>query len=202
MLAGLIEDRQGEGSTSATVSPAMQGNSYFCWTYDTWGNRLSQMGSNEALSSGCQPAAGANVTTNIATYDPPSSANPTNRISSTNARGVEATPAYDAAGNMLSDGVNNYLYDADGHVCAVEAQGAAGTGTILMGYIYNPAGQRVAKGTIHPVTVAGVPTLSCDTTQNGFVATTQYLQGPSGEQMTEFAVPPPDPHTAAASITH
>jgi YD repeat-containing protein len=45
--------------------------------------------------------------------------NPHNQVTGTNARGVTWTPDYDAAGNMLDDGSNQYLYDADGHVCAV-----------------------------------------------------------------------------------
>jgi RHS repeat-associated protein len=56
------------------------------------------------------------------------------------------------------------------------------------GYIYDAAGNRVAKGTIQSVIVMvnGQQTLSCDTTVNGFVLASQYLLGPSGEQMTEL----------------
>lgn len=53
---------------------------------------------------------------------------------------------YDAAGDVINDGVNQYLYNADGHICAVE-QTYEGI-TVMTGYIYDADGNRVAKGTI------------------------------------------------------
>ena len=81
----------------------------------------------------------------------------------------------DAAGNMLDDGANQYLYNADGHVCAVRDL----TYGDMTGYLYNASGQRVAKGSLTSFT--------CDLTQNGFTLTRQYILGPNGEQMTEIA---------------
>jgi hypothetical protein len=45
-------------------------------------------------------------------------------------------------------------------------------------YLYDAAGQRVAKGTIS--------VFKCNESSNGFTLTNQYLFGPSGEQMTEL----------------
>jgi hypothetical protein len=34
--------------------------------------------------------------------------------------------SYDAAGNVLNDGVNQYLYDGEGRICAVKSDTAIG----------------------------------------------------------------------------
>jgi RHS repeat-associated protein len=85
---------------------------------------------------------------------------------------------YDGAGNIVDDGVYAYIYDAEGRVCA------QGVHQYQYGYIewtqflYDAAGNRVAKGNIDWA--------SCDTTTNGFGLTNQYILGPNGEQMTEL----------------
>ncbi len=78
--------------------------------------------------------------------------------------------------NVLNDGLNQYLYDGEGRICAVEMQ-VAGL-TVMTGYIYDAEGHRVGKGSI--------TTMSCDPTQNGFLTTANYVLGPSGEQLTEL----------------
>jgi len=95
--------------------------------------------------------------------------------------GTTLAPAgdiYDAAGDVSNDGTNAYLYDAEGRICAVN------TGSGLVGYLYDAAGNRVAKG--------GISTMSCDASlnsngvpTNGFTQTAGYVVGPSGEQLTE-----------------
>jgi len=55
----------------------------------------------------------------------------------------------------------------------------------MVQYIYDAEDRRVAKGTIHAVLVNGQPTLSCDTTQNGFTLTNSYGLDLAGEQVTE-----------------
>jgi RHS repeat-associated protein len=82
---------------------------------------------------------------------------------------------YDNAGDVSADGVNGYLYDAEGRICAVN------TGSGWTGYLYNASGQRVAKGTITNWSAG------CNIAQNGFTLTRQYILGPNGEQMTEIA---------------
>ena len=87
------------------------------WTYDAFGNRLSEI----------NPVANTS-----ATFTPAS-----NQITATSGTAVFV---YDAAGNVTYDGLNHYLYDAEGRVCAVSNF----VGTIA-GYIYDAAGIRVAK---------------------------------------------------------
>jgi YD repeat-containing protein len=103
---------------------------------------------------------------------------------------VYPTNAYDGAGNQQMDGVNQYLYDAEGRVCAYQASNGTltqytydaasnsqylydGQGHVCAaygpggwtGYLYNAGGQRVAKVPI----LSGTPT-SCDPNTNGVTA--------------------------------
>jgi RHS repeat-associated protein len=147
---------------------------YGCWSYDSFGNRTQQILSSADFQSGsggasaCQPQASATVATVLADF------NSSNRVTSTNARGVAVAPAYDGAGNILSDGANSYLYDPEGRICAVKANIPTG-GAIYWGYLYDAEGSRVAKGSI--------TSLSCDLSYNGFQVTEQYVSGQSGEQL-------------------
>ena len=99
--------------------------------------------------------------------------------------GTTSGLCYDAAGNVTAggsdnaNGTNQYLYDAEGRVCAVGNAPMSG-GVFMTQYIYDAEGRRVAKGTINK--------LSCDTTKNGFVQTNSYVLGQSGEQITEMTV--------------
>jgi RHS repeat-associated protein len=79
---------------------------------------------------------------------------------------------------MTFDGQNQYLYDAEGRICAVFSSPIAGVAS-MTGYIYDADGNRVAKGTI--------TSWSCDPTTNGFQTTNDYVLGPSGGQVTEMA---------------
>ena len=98
--------------------------------------------------------------------------NAQNQVVSTNAPNVTPyTPGYDGAGDVIADANNRYLYDAEGRLCAATTLSGA------VGYLYDAAGDRVAKGTI--------TTMSCDVTTNGFVQTAGYVVGPGGEQLTE-----------------
>jgi RHS repeat-associated protein len=147
----------------------------FCWQYDAFGNRLEQEISSAAFQSGsgganaCQPQASATVATSISSYYT------SNQVASTNARGVTATPTYDQIGDPKSDGVNQYIYDAEGRICAVSSTQIPGI-TTMTGYIYDADGTRVAKGTI--------TSLSCDPTSNGFQFSENYVLGPGGEELT------------------
>jgi RHS repeat-associated protein len=86
---------------------------------------------------------------------------------------------YDPSGDVIYDGTNQYLYDADGRICAVYS--SPGGGVVSMtGYLYDADGTRIAKGSIS--------NWSCDPAVSGFVATNQYSLGPAGEQITEMVV--------------
>ena len=91
---------------------------------------------------------------------------------------------------MTDDGANQYLYDAEGRICAVENT----TTDAMTGYLYDAEGNRVAKGAIQIMT-------SCDPAVNGFVASseTDSIRGLDGEQMAEATV---DPATGAMVTSH
>ena len=82
---------------------------------------------------------------------------PQNQVSQTGS--TDASFTYDASGNVLTDGLNNYSYDAEGRLHAVN-----GSTT----YSYGPEGERVA------------------TLQNNAV-TAEYLYGIDGTLTTELA---------------
>ena len=147
----------------------------YCWSYDAWGNRTDEEGSNSAYSSN---AGGASACSS----QPQTEYNANNQIVGSGA------PSYDAAGDVTSDpsGVAGipgkqptdlrYLYDAEGRICAVGAEG----GSVMTGYVYDADGNRVAKG---PIT-----SWSCDPTTNGFESSgneTNYVLNQSGQIVTE-----------------
>ena len=82
---------------------------------------------------------------------------------------------YDAAGDVTFDGVNDYLYDGAGRLCAVEA---SGTPPVLTGYLYDGNGNRIAKGSL--------TSFSCNLASNGFAETNSYVVDKDGEQLTEL----------------
>ncbi len=125
------------------------------WIYDSFGNRT---GESFAGTTGASLPAST-----TAQY------NGNNQVT-----GVSI--AYDAAGNVAADNANQYLYDADGHVCAVLDR----TYGDMTGYLYNAEGQRVAKGSL--------TTFTCDMTANGFVLTRESVLGQGGEQLAELAL--------------
>jgi RHS repeat-associated protein len=93
-------------------------------------------------------------------------------------------PCYDASGDVTYDGINTYLYDAEGRICAVSST-VYGT-TSMTGYIYDADGTRVAKGSIQNMN-------TCDPSSvanggNGFQTISDYVLGPSGEQVTEMGM--------------
>lgn len=89
------------------------------WTYDAYGNRESQTASGSTGVALTQPES--------LTYQ--ANNNHADQF------------AYDADGDVVTDLTNNYKYDAEGRVCAVDNDVA---GVTL--YLYNAEGQRVAKG--------------------------------------------------------
>jgi len=146
---------------------------YYCWSYDAFGNRLQQESANQAFgtrtgganSCGSQPR-GSLLSTAI------SSVNANNQVTSTDARGVASLPSYDASGDMLSDGANQYLYDAEGRICAVWN---SVTGS-MAGYLYDADGNRVSKGSI--------TTWSCNPTTAQYQTQSDYILDAGGEQVS------------------
>jgi RHS repeat-associated protein len=91
---------------------------------------------------------------------------------------VSGTPSYDASGNMTNDLQNQYLYDAEGRVCAMQGPAISGIPGALVGYLYDAEGNRVGKGTL--------TSFSCNPDTNGFTLTAEYVLGQSGEQVSEL----------------
>ena len=103
--------------TSRTVNSGTTAN--FTYVYDRWGNRVQQ---NVTAGSGPTPQLSFNTGTNQITG---------------------SGYAYDAAGNMTSDGFHAYTYDAEGNVTAVD-------GGATSSYVYDALNHRVktvASGT-------------------------------------------------------
>jgi RHS repeat-associated protein len=154
----------------ATAAGAQDYDPYpnLCWSYDDFGNRTAQTASATAYTSSnggtnsCPVGSGPSY---LATY------NADNQLSG-------GLYGYDAAGDVTADSTtgNSYLYDGEGRICAMQ-QSVDGL-SLMTQYIYDADGVRVAKGTISA--------FSCNTATNGFVATTVYVLGPGGEQMTEM----------------
>jgi RHS repeat-associated protein len=95
---------------------------------------------------------------------------------------VNMERGYSTMQDLTSDGGNTYLYDAEGRICAFATPNGLG-GTIMMGYIYNAEGSRVAKGTI--------TTMTCDPATNGFTMTGNntgtYVLGQGSEELTQLS---------------
>ena len=82
-------------AAAAANAPAPYANNYGCWSYDAFGNRLSQSMSTTACGSSPPLTSWANYDAN-------------NRF--TNTSQAPGGVAYDAAGNVTYDGANSYLF--------------------------------------------------------------------------------------------
>jgi RHS repeat-associated protein len=112
-----------------------------------------------------------------------------------------------ATGYILNDGLNHqYLYDAEGRICAVASTIVAGI-TTYTGYLYDGVpvdrssstgwyadGTRIAKGTIS--------SWSCDPALSGFQTTNDYVLGLGGEQLTEMGVNIANPASPVLTWQH
>ncbi|MGO9317041.1 MAG: RHS repeat-associated core domain-containing protein [Terracidiphilus sp.] len=149
---------------SGTSSAGYYSGAQMSWSYDPFGNRLNQLAGGTAdapmpLSSTASYTAASNQVSSS---------------SQNNGAGF----LYDAAGDVTYDGLNQYLYDAEGRLCAAMTSGPS-----LTGYLYDAGGTRVAKGSL--------TSFSCNFAANGFTPTASYVLGPGGEQVTEYAVSGP-----------
>jgi RHS repeat-associated protein len=157
-------------STSYAIN-GPNANQTGCWAYDPFGNRWQEAFST-ATSSPCASGANDNVFSTSRSY------NSLNR---------DTGFVYDAAGNVIQDLLNEYLYDPEGRLCAVK--NSVGTATQC---VYDAEGRRVAKGLLSawpastwPPTAPGT-TCAAPTTANGFTLSAQYLLDQGGDQVTEL----------------
>jgi RHS repeat-associated protein len=168
-------NRLTSGQNAATTSTSQQyAGQNLCWVYDSFGNRTvqSQQSGTCPASSSSTPMWVYNANNQVSGVIPPG--------------GSQASPSpytYDQAGDVTQDYTtgNQYLYDAEGRICASQSRSGVG-GWIMSGYVYDADGTRVAKGTI--------TSWSCDPSVNGLATAgneTDYVLGPGGEQVTELA---------------
>jgi YD repeat-containing protein len=143
--------------SSATATSGVWNNLTLTWNYDSFANRTMQTPSGQNINAPVPQAQSLNY---------PSQ----NRISNFGPNG------YDAAGNVLYDQINSYLYDPEGRLCAVSY--FDGTTTRYMLYLYDGEGRCVAR--------VSNPTFSCTPANTGSVLQETYLLGPSGEHITEL----------------
>jgi YD repeat-containing protein len=91
-------------------------------------NRTLEAYSNQTTTPCAQPA-NANLQLTSRSY---------------NANNQDTGFQYDAAGNVLNDGHNQYLYDPEGRLCAVAYPNGTG-GNYYEQYLYDASGARVGK---------------------------------------------------------
>ena len=148
---------------SGTATAGNFNGQYACWSYDSFGNRTSESLSTTACNN--NPPLLSWATYNVSN---------SNRMDATSLNANQSS-GYDPAGDVTNDGVNTYLYDAEGRVCAVTSEPIPGMPT-MTGYLYDADGNRVAKGTI--------TSMSCDPGSNGFQLAESYVLDTSGEELT------------------
>jgi len=146
-----------------------------CWTYDDFGNRTGEIDQNANCPGNLSNSP------NYSTWATYNSASGNNQVTGSNV--VASGLVYDLAGDVVNDGVNQYAYDAEGRLCAVETI-AAGSGPATQ-YVYDAEGQRVAKGTLTLWPASG-SACSAPTAANGFTPTNLYLRGSAGNQDVEL----------------
>jgi RHS repeat-associated protein len=176
---------------SAQVSPAFAsiGSTNSCWAYDSFGNRTSQILSNQTISGDgtyCSPQSPSTATwmghNSVYTASNWIDHN-VDPVAQTN---LGSPVQYDSSGtgNVVADGLDGvtphgYLYDAEGRICAVQLPPAIpGLPNQMIQYLYDAEGSRIGKGTITQ--------WSCNTDTNNFSLTNEYVLGQAGEQVTEL----------------
>jgi RHS repeat-associated protein len=140
--------------------------SYGCWAYDGFGNRTAE----NYQTSAC-PSQESSVT-------PTASYNAKNQVTWTSVNAAVNGFTYDAAGNVVNDNANLYIYDMDGRLCAVRTSVGATQ------YVYDAEGRRVAKGSLSSWPSSG-SSCNAPNSANGFSLGSSYVLGLGGEQFAE-----------------
>lgn len=180
-------------STTAAGQP-INPYPYYCWSYDNFGNRTTQMSSNAAFSSGL---GGQNRCSTTAALGPSFWAQYNGTINGTNNNQMSSTSQntnqssyYDADGNVTYDGTYFYAYDGEGRQCALYNP----LSSTMTDYIYDAEGERVAKGTVTGVMAPSIgagqmmtAAQDCNlATTSNFTPGAQYLLDQGGNQVTEL----------------
>jgi RHS repeat-associated protein len=158
--------------SATTNSSSQYGGKYGCWAYDPFGNRTAEYYQTAPCPT---PETSVPTTADKITY------NTNNQVVSVNQAGpptnLSGSFQYDQAGDVLNDGINKYLYDAEGRICAVQNL----TTLAATGYVYGADGTRVAAGTLSIWPAACVAPSS-----STFTLTKSYVLGLGGEQVSEI----------------
>jgi RHS repeat-associated protein len=152
-----------------TGAPGEYTGEDLCMNYDPFGNRTQ----SDLQSTTCNPSSDP-ATANY---------NGANQVTWTTVNSAANGFKYDAAGNVLYDGLKYYAYDGEGRLCAMQTYLYTG-GVAAYGYVYDAEGRRVAKGAITPSGNPNAQPPSCNLASNGFTLTESYLLGEGGEQLT------------------
>src|SRR5271157_2753583 len=185
-----VVDRLTSAAAGSNAPTAFRGQSA-AWSYDrgprrqvfvggvedSYGNRTAQTFSNSVVSNWANyNPANNRITTATSTvtgyvYD----GVPVDRSSST---------GWDASGNTLYDGNNEYWYDAEGQLCAMQSQ--ALPGLPITQYVYDAEGARIAKGTLSAAP-SNSTSLCAPPLSSGFTLSARYLVDQGGDQVTELS---------------
>jgi RHS repeat-associated protein len=152
--------------TSAQYTAGPYSGLNLSWTYDAFGNRLTQTVSG--TPSIPVPSS------QWAHYDA------SNHITGSNI--LPAGLQYDNAGNVLYDGVNQYVYDAENRLCATKI------GSLFELFVYDVDGNRIGKGTISPPQGAPFNSSLCNlmTPSNNFAMTEAYNLDLTGQLVEDY----------------
>ena len=149
----------------STTAAAQYANATGCWSYDGFGNR-GQEAFSTVSSTPCASGANDNLGT------------PVSRAYT--ALNRDTGFSYDAAGNVLNDGLNTYLYDGEGRLCAVKNRPCY-LHTVRLRRRRNARGQRNslddARSRSH---------LRRAHAANGYTPSALYLLDQGGDQVTEL----------------
>jgi RHS repeat-associated protein len=182
-------DRLMAASASLNAPAGFKGQTA-AWSYDSYGNRTAQSFAN-------------GVSSVTVSYNPAN-----NRINTVS--GIVPSYVYDASGNTLFDGKNEYWYDAEvpvdrssstgweaeGQLCAVASANAYGIPVApVTGYLYDAEGARIGKVALAappasstslcaPPSVAALNAPGVAT--SGVTVTARYLVDLGGDQVTEL----------------
>ena len=172
----------GYDSLNRLTSAGKAGSSYYCWAYDSFGNRTAQGIQSTPCPTTVFPIPSGWIQMAISAG---------NQLIGTLDQSGNTVPLYnyDSPGNTgnmaTAQGDNNIvnavLYDGEGRVCATQQPISPGLYSQTQ-YIYDAEGNRVAEGMITDWSKG------CDVTQNGFHQTKAFIPDLGGKQMTEMSV--------------
>ncbi len=155
-------NRMTQGKATAGLYTGLQ----LAWNYDPWGNRTAESYSGNP-SYPLPPSTSMTFSTS-------------NKVTFTQA--AVNGYSYDAAGNVINDGINQYAYDAEERVCVTQNL----TTKAYTSYIYDGDGLRLGKATISPASGTPFNSALCSPLTAGYTIIENYNDSPDGKQVQRF----------------